>query len=108
VTYDEEDNQESMIRWLEKQTPDVRHYVVGFLNWDNCERVLEWITTQRDCDVATAKAIFWGCDPVGLLSQPDDSPMSTYAHLAGLICQRFANGEYAQTGLADSTENLLN
>lgn len=108
MTNHEADSQDLMIRWLERQTPDVRHYVVRFLNWDNCERVLKWIATQKNTDIATAKAIFWGCDPVGLLARSPTAPTNSYATLARLVCEQAVAGCYPKSGLADSIENFAN
>lgn len=61
---DDRDHPQAMIDWLARQTPDVWHEVAPNLNWDNAERVLEWIVTQPQCDRATAALVFWSASPL--------------------------------------------
>jgi hypothetical protein len=59
----ERDHQKAMIDWLKDKSPDVWFDVAQDLNWDNSERVLDWIVSQSDCDRANAAFIFWRATP---------------------------------------------
>ncbi|WP_321384610.1 DUF4274 domain-containing protein [Rhizobium sp.] len=63
--YDTE--QRAMIDWLSTRSPDVWHAVSVYLNFDFAEDVFEWILTRPECDLATAAAYFWRCEPSDML-----------------------------------------
>jgi hypothetical protein len=70
------DHQKAMIDWLKDKSPDVWFDVSKDLNWDNSERVLDWIVSQPSCDRANAAFIFWNASP--------DYYMENYARREGL------------------------
>lgn len=66
VSYEDDgrDHAQGMIDWLRGQSPDVWHDAASNLNWDNAERVLDWVVSQPNCDKATAARIFWAANPL--------------------------------------------
>jgi len=54
---------DEMIKWLEAHGPDEWHRVANSWNFDNDDRVLNWIVDNPKCDKATALDIFWLCAP---------------------------------------------
>ena len=61
---DEIDHAQAMIDWLADKDTDVWFEVSQHLNWDNSDRVLDWIISQPRCDKANAAFIFWAADPL--------------------------------------------
>ena len=105
--FDNRDHPQAMINWLARQTPDVWHEAAPNLNWDNSERVLEWIISQPQCDRATAALIFWTANPLYYMRalasgayRSDDS-----LRIVTTILRKWKAGFYTRAELAWPEDN---
>jgi Domain of unknown function (DUF4274) len=108
--YDEDDDidhSQVMIDWLADKDPDVWFEVSHHLNWDNSERVLDWIVSQPRCDKANAAFIFWGANPLWHLPRVGTSEHwdSDGFKLIEKILKNWKAGRYARAELAWTEDN---
>ena len=99
---DDRDRQQAMIDWLSDKGPDAWFEVAQDLNWDNSERVLDWIVSQPLCDKANAALVFWGCDPEYHARNRTDPATSTSEgyRLLNKVLRNWKAGFYKRAELA--------
>jgi Domain of unknown function (DUF4274) len=104
---DEIDNAEAMIDRLTDKDPDVWSEVSRHLNWDNSERVLDWIVSQPQCDKANAAFIFWGANPLWHLPRVGTPEHRDYGGftLIEKILKNWKAGFYRRAELAWAEDN---
>ena len=102
---DSRDSRQDMIDWLSDKTPDIWFDVTQSLNWDNSERVLDWIVSQPMCDRANAAWVFWRCEPSYYAGNPERATITSDGFdLMRKILRNWKSGFYRRGELAWKSE----
>ena len=100
--------------WLRSASPDERHVAAMSWNWDYGLAPLLWISRRKDCDIATAVHILFGCSPEAFLKfagdrervKAESASLETFDMMID-IKQRIETGFYSRSQIfLDVDRNL--
>ena len=99
-------------KWLKRASPDERHMAACCWNWDYGLAPLIWIIRQPDCDIATALAVYFGCEPSYYLKFYGDRSQVPSINLEGFdflteLKDRIETGYYKRSKIAFESRKAL-
>lgn len=100
-------DEQSLIDWLSRHSPEERHFVANCINWDYAPNVLNWLISQPDCEKATAKLIFYLGSPDYFLQYENADAVDKFSldnfTLLKTIVDRWNSGLYKRENVADDS-----